>query len=108
MEKRSPLRSLADLKLLLPRREELIKQVVKVPYIFFFSTELSNIFFLSFITMTIGCTLYRKITPDFKHLKTVGTQLGGNKITFGNHTERKGHLILHQKEELLKYEVTLE
>lgn len=36
VEKRNPLRSLADLKLLLPRREELIKQVVKVPYIFFF------------------------------------------------------------------------
>lgn len=107
MEKRNPLRRLANLKILLPRTEELIEQVTTVPYIFF-STELSNIFFLSFITLTIGCALYRKITPDFKHLKTVGAQLGGNKITFGNHTGRKGHLILQQKEELLKYKMTLE
>lgn len=44
MEKRNPLRSLANLKFL-PRNEELIKQVVMVSYIFS-STELSNIFFL--------------------------------------------------------------
>jgi len=57
---------------------------------------------MSLITLTIGCALYRKITPDFVHLKTVKTQLGGNKITFSNHTGGKGHLILHKKEELLK------
>lgn len=70
------------------------------PYIFS-STELPNFFFLSFIALTTGCAFYRKITPDNKHLKTVGMQLGGNKITFNNHTRGKGHLILHQKEELL-------
>lgn len=67
----------------------------------FSSTELPNFFSLSFIALTTGCAFYRKIIPNIEHLKTVGIQLGGNKITFNNHTGGKGHPILRQKEELL-------
>lgn len=69
-------------------------------YIFSFA-DLPNLFFLSLIALTTGCAFYRKITLNIEHLKTVGIQPGGNKITFNNHTRGKGHLILHQKEELL-------
>lgn len=66
------------------------------------STAPFNTFFLSFIALTLGCVLCRKITPDFKHLKTVGAQLGGNKIASSNRTGGKGHLILYQEKKTFK------
>lgn len=68
---------------------------------YIFSSELSNFFSLSFIALTTGYAFYREIIPNIEYLKAVGIQLEGNKITFSNHTRGKGHLILHQKEELL-------